>query len=658
MIFALSAIFSSLYSAPKKDYEKQLLRQIDEYLDVLDYTYDDDEYYDYYTRLANTYYEIGMYYYEQKNYPYSISYLKLAFELYANCLNYEEIIDNALNAYFTITNYPDKFDDDFFDLKFDALYEGISASEDARIDLYLEKDDLLKKALPLYYAAFSLFAKYDDPKSAFYYSELLRSRGFLDEIGTETALKLEGVSEKDRTEFREISKRILTLKKNTNANKEALEQANQELIELEDRISMKEPRFSWFRNPEPVDFEEAKRWCGKDRAVLEYVIFGDEQKFQPYCLVISRRKVDCVPLDPSFDYAGAAQKFRELLIDRRELNDKELSAINRTLYNKLIDPVFDKIPDSAYNLIIVPDGALSFIPFDVLSPDEKVFFGSCFNLSMSPSVSISMMNEEKSVNYSRKLLGFGNSVYSTEDEGEDRAFTMKFLKDSNSNANPNSRENLLKKYAQDDDAGRYFDAKRFYWSNIPGTGEEIHNLQDKIFGKKITIVEKMNASEANLKSLSDSNKLMDYNVIHFACHGYFDSDYPQMSSIVLTEVSSELEDRGEQDGYLTLQEASLLNINCELVNLSACQTGLAKINQGDGMTGLVRSFLVAGSKKVGVTLWCVDDEATCEFMTRMYAKVHDYDFTFQEAYSEVKDEFRKSKEWSSPYYWAAFILYE
>ena len=76
------------------------------------------------------------------------------------------------------------------------------------------------------------------------------------------------------------------------------------------------------------------------------------------------------------------------------------------------------------------------------------------------------------------------------------------------------------------------------------------------------------------------------------------------------------------------------------------------------MTGLVRSFLVAGAKKVGVTLWCVDDEATCEFMTRMYSKVNDYGLTYEEAYSAVKDEFRKIEKWSSPYYWAAFILYE
>ena len=219
-------------------------------------------------------------------------------------------------------------------------------------------------------------------------------------------------------------------------------------------------------------------------------------------------------------------------------------------------------------------------------------------------------------------------------------------------------ENLIKKYAQEDDAGRYFDAKQISWTNIPGTGVEIHNLKDKIFKKKFTIVEKNDASEDNLKSLSEANKLTDYQVLHFACHGYFDSEYPQMSSIVLSEVSSDLDKRGKQDGYLTLQEASLLNINCELVNLSACQTGLGEINQGDGMTGLVRSFLVAGSKKVGVTLWCVDDEATCEFMTRMYTHVNDYNFSFQEAYSAVKNEFRSSKEWSSPYYWAAFILYE
>ena len=656
--------------------------------DALDYFSDALELYsevlgDYHPDVAQTYFDLGMFYYSQKKYKESVENLKTAFELYSQCQNYDVIIKHALEIYFELNDYPPKFENSFFDLKLDAIFEGIAAAEDARIDVSSRKEAVMQKALPLYYAAVSLFAQVDEGKSAFYYSELLRSRGFLDEVGTEVALNLSGVTEAERTQFKELTKKIKSLSKKIAGQnekqksqidngaisnyKDELEQANKSLSELKEKIIEHEPKFELFMNPEPVDFSEAKDWCGKDRAVLEYVIWDDDKtkKIDPYCLVITKKKVTCVPLDSEFDYSDASKKYRELITSRKPLTDSELSKLNKSLYQKLIEPVISVIPNSVYDIVIVPDGAISFIPFDVLSPDGQLFFGAAFNLSLSPSVSVSMMNNNKNIASSKKMLGIGNAVYSDEDSGEDRAFTQKFLTMPAGGTGPGasseagSTESLIKKYVADEDAGRYFEAKDISWCNIPGTGEEIHNIQSKVFGSNnFQIIETSGATEQQLKELSDSKKLADYSVLHFACHGYYDVDYPQMSSIVFGEVSKEVDERGKQDGYLTLSEAAILNINANLVNLSACQTGLAKIKKGEGMTGLVRSFLVAGAKKVGVTLWCVDDEATCEFMTRMYSKVNDYGFTYEEAYSAVKDEFRNIEKWSSPYYWAAFILYE
>ncbi len=642
---------------------------------------------EYHPDVAQTYFDLGMLYYAQKKYKEASKKLKTAFDIYSECQNYDVIIKHALEVYFELKDYPSKFENSFYELKLYAIFEGISAAEDARIDLSSRKEAVMQKALPLYYAAVSLFAEVDDGKSAFYYSELLRSRGFLDEIGTEVALNLRGVTEEERTQFKELTKKIQSLSKKIagqnekqksqidsgaiSSYKDELTQANKNLSELKEKIIAHQPKFEYFMNPEPVDFDMAKDWCGKDRAVLEYVIWDDDKtkKITPYCLVISKNKVTCVPLDSEFDFSESAKQFRELITDHKSLSDSKLNKLNGTLYQKLVEPVIPALPKSVQNIVIVPDGAISFIPFDVLSPDGNVFFGSAYNLSLSPSVSVSMMNNAKSAGSSKKMLGIGNAVYSNEDSGEDRAFKPKFLKQTEADKNAGSgsgsgtgvgaTENLIKKYVADEDAGRYFAAKEISWCNIPGTGEEIHNIQSKVFGSgNFQIIEASGATEQKLKELSDSKKLSDYSVLHFACHGYYDVEYPQMSSIVFGEVSKAVDSRGKQDGYLTLSEAAVLDINANLVNLSACQTGLAKIQKGEGMTGLVRSFLVAGAKKVGVTLWCVDDEATCEFMTRMYSKVNDYGLTYEEAYSAVKAEFRKIEKWSSPYYWAAFILYE
>lgn len=664
----------------KSGNNKDALNFYSDALDVYSFVFGE-----YHPDVAQTYFDLGMFYYNQKKYKEAVKNLQTAFELYSECQNYDVIIKHALEIYFELNDYPQKFENSFFDLKIDAISEGISAAEDARIDISSRKEAVMQKALPLYYAAVALFSEVNEGKEAFYFSELLRSRGFLDEVGTEVALNLTGVTEEERTKFKELTKKIHSLtKKIAGQNekqksqiddgaisnyKDELTQANKALSELKEQIIGHEPKFEYFMNPEPVEFSEAKNWCGKDRAVLEYVIWDDDKtkKINPYCLVISKKKVTCVPLDPDYDYSNASKQFRELITSRKPLSDSEFKKLNATLYQKLVEPVICEIPDSVYDIVIVPDGAISFIPFDVLSPDGNIFFGAAYNLSLSPSVSVSMMNNAKELSSSKKMLGIGNAIYSNDDFGEDRAFTQKFLTlpdtgvntGTGANASFNSTESLIKKYVAEEDAGHYFNTRSISWCNIPGTGEEIHNIQSKVFGKNLfQIIETSGATEQTLKELSDSKKLSDYSVLHFACHGYFDVDYPQMSSIVFGEVSKDVDARGKQDGYLTLSEAAILNINANLVNLSACQTGLAKIKKGEGMTGLVRSFLVAGAKKVGVTLWCVDDEATCEFMTRMYSKVNDYGFTYEEAYSAVKDEFRNIEKWSSPYYWAAFILYE
>ena len=156
--------------------------------------------------------------------------------------------------------------------------------------------------------------------------------------------------------------------------------------------------------------------------------------------------------------------------------------------------------------------------------------------------------------------------------------------------------------------------------------------------------------------MSKDGLLSNYSVLHFACHGYFDSDLSEMSSVLFSEVSGKLFESSD-DGYLTIGEASSLNLNAQMVCLSACQTGLGKIKKGEGMVGLSRAFMVAGSKNVGVTLWCVDDEATAEFMTRMYKKVKN-GMSYSEAYRKVKNEFRSNDEYKHPYYWAAFVVYE
>lgn len=664
--------------------------------------------------VAQAFFNLGMMCYRGKLYAEARESLDTAFLIYGQTENYTEIMEKSWKVFTDIQDVPKKYQDDFLFVKLDALAAGINAAENARNSITTKKDNITAKALPLYYAAVDLYAQSYEEKNSFYYSELLRSRGFLEEIGTEAALKLDGVTDREREQFKQISREIDQLSKKVmgdnskgtassaagddSDNTKKLNAAREKLAALDQSIGKRIPKYTQLRNPTPVTFEEAKKWCGKNRVILEYVMWDEAYAdsilnasieaeeinvkseassrnlsgIGSYCLVISNRKVVPVKLDSDYDYTQAVEKIRKMLTDRTPLDDKEFAALRKELYDKLIDPVYLSLPLMPDNIMIVPDGNLSFLPFDVLCDDDGIYLGELYNLSVSPSVSVSMMAEKNGGTYgtaakssggksktagrSEQILAVGNPVYNTTDStGENRGFQKKFIKVENKV----SQEELLSQYAKPETAGKYFQTRNISWSNIPGTGTEIHSLKEKTFSdSQFKLVEGKDATEKNVKAMSQSKELENYSVIHFACHGYFDTQNYQMSSIVFSEVSSPLEQRGEEDGYMTLSEASLLNLNAKLVNLSACQTGLAQLRKGEGMTGLTRSFLVAGARNVGVTLWCVDDEATCEFMTRMYSKVNDYGYTYQEAYAEVKEEFRKDPKWSSPYYWAAFILYE
>jgi CHAT domain-containing protein len=150
-----------------------------------------------------------------------------------------------------------------------------------------------------------------------------------------------------------------------------------------------------------------------------------------------------------------------------------------------------------------------------------------------------------------------------------------------------------------------------------------------------------------------SDELAKYRVIHFATHGILHSEHPELSGVVLSLVN----EKGEPiDGFLRLNDIYNMNLNADLVALSACQTALGKEVRGEGLIGLTRGFMYAGSPRVVASLWKVDDVATAEFMKLFYEKMLKENMRPAAALREAKIGMMKQKRWSSPYYWAAFEL--
>jgi CHAT domain-containing protein/tetratricopeptide (TPR) repeat protein len=184
---------------------------------------------------------------------------------------------------------------------------------------------------------------------------------------------------------------------------------------------------------------------------------------------------------------------------------------------------------------------------------------------------------------------------------------------------------------------------------LPGTESEVNEIARLFASQNYTngLYIKDQADEKLVKS----GKLKEYTYIHLATHGVVDESNPALSRIFLQS------DIGSEDGNLFAGEIYNLDLNANLVTLSACQTGLGKISKGEGVIGLSRALVYAGAQNIIVSFWSVADESTSELMKNFYRKLlEEQNTTFCNSLRKAKLELVKNEKYAAPYYWAPFIL--
>lgn len=224
------------------------------------------------------------------------------------------------------------------------------------------------------------------------------------------------------------------------------------------------------------------------------------------------------------------------------------------------------------------------------------------------------------------------------------------------------------------------DNLRYGVKYLPGTLKEVEEIFQS-FSRKPRLITDMNGTEESFKSLTGS--VID--IIHLATHGFFWSeedaqkrDYVTFLNPPLNRAAQSAEDnalmrsglffsganiglKGEElpddveDGVLTALELSNMNLgHVDMVVMSACESGLGETS-GEGVFGLQRGFKLAGANTLLMSLWKVDDTATQKLMTDFY-KHYLSGKSKQESLHLAQESLRKSREYSDPQYWAAFIL--
>jgi len=183
---------------------------------------------------------------------------------------------------------------------------------------------------------------------------------------------------------------------------------------------------------------------------------------------------------------------------------------------------------------------------------------------------------------------------------------------------------------------------------LPSSREEVLEIGGLFPPDRRTLRLGRQATEASVKR----ERLTDYRILHFATHAVMDEEVPALSGVVLSLV-----DTGEEDGVLRMNEIFNLHLDADLVVLSACQTGLGKLVKGEGMVGLTRAFLYAGSPRVVVSLWEVNDLAMPEFMKKFYDGIRRGE-NAATALRRAKLAMLQSDSpaYHHPYFWAPFVL--
>jgi len=327
-----------------------------------------------------------------------------------------------------------------------------------------------------------------------------------------------------------------------------------------------------------------------------------------------------------------------------------LDDMSRDLAQKLLAPIQARLQGKK-RLIISPDGALAQIPFETLIVDDEPVIAT-HSVSYIQSLSVLKLLKEREKAYQNitdrgTLLAMGAAPYQVGNGGNETRGT------------PNlDIETLL---TRSNDPQRYqeaFRAKGLTWDTLPASETELGNLK-KIFSEA-RIYQGINASEAQLQKLNKNNRLAHYQYLVFSAHGHLDMEVPALSAIVLDQVNK----TEGFDGYITASEWPSYDLRSDLMVLSACETGVGEVMQGEGVMGLPYAFYLAGNKNTLMTLWSVVDKSTAEFIKRFFSKLNNGQSQI-DALTETKREFLKAKDnedeeiedYTLPLFWAPFVLY-
>jgi len=354
-----------------------------------------------------------------------------------------------------------------------------------------------------------------------------------------------------------------------------------------------------------------------------------------YLWVVTREGVRVEPIDdPRLSNATLRRLHKLLSTAPRERTEpllEPLLAVSRAL----LQPLAEELERYA-RLMVVPSGALSYIPFDVLlyegskgteQPRHLVFTHEVAHLPSASSLVALRAAQAQRPLPTKKALVFADPIFGPADR------RLRHRLPSNKTAQP--------------PAGPPLDS--FLRSRLIHTRAEAASI-GRAFEKEVDVFLGFSATRQHLLRISEA-----YEILHVATHGLTQTSYPELTSLMFSQYDAT--GRPVTDGFLRAHEIESLRLTARLVVLSACSSALGREMYGEGLIGLPHAFMASGTPRVVVTLWDVDDRATSQLMKYFYNVLATYTTSYAEALRQSKVAFLEKELSTDPFYWSAFILH-
>jgi len=547
-----------------------------------------------------------------------------------------------------------------------ALHERLRAEVLARDTDKLQHgeqaDILLPHRIGLRARLFDQEGKPDDLHSAFAALEQGRARVFLEALGQTHAAALAGLPDDLRREerrlslaLRELDARIDRLQNQPGEEPARLVrqlytqrlQTEQEQQHFTDKLHLSHPQYAGFRYPKPCSLQQARDGLADNEVAL---LFTVGREFS-YALLLEKK---AAPGDKGeglalFRLPGRQQldtAVSTLLTPETLLRAPRARDLAAEVYGKVLGALSTRLQGK--DLLIVADGCLELLPFEMLvegqtAEDDGSWLIEKHRIRYAPSLTALHLSKQavaKRTDKPEKLLwALADPIFEEQD--------------TRLKGQLPAPPKPVQVAGRGGDLSWLRGGERF--ARLTASRVEVEAICQALALPASAALRDGKASEANVKAASARGDLARARYVHFATHGILGAGKGQPPGLVLNLVGNDgkEEQGGPNDGFLRLPEVTFLKLNADLVVLSACETARGPRAGGEGVSGLARAFLYAGSKGVVCSLWSVDDEKTAQLMADFYQGLKE-----GQASSDAlrAAQLRMIAKGRAPFFWAPFVL--